>query len=111
MVSESVSKQFGVSVSAGYGPYFTISASYGQNSQSDFSRVQRFASTYTRDVIEKAAFAISDMVKETRTTRNFEEFEEKNSHGFDNRNSGSQFVECTNGSTRLQINTSITGCA
>lgn len=83
-VAESVSRQFGVSVSAGYGPYFTVSANYGQNSQTDFSRAQRFANEYSRTVIEKAAFTVSHKVKETQTTKLIEEFEEKNTHGFDN---------------------------
>jgi hypothetical protein len=83
-VAESVSRQFGVSVSAGYGPYFTVSANYGQNSQTDFSRAQRFANEYSRAVIEKAAFTVSHKVKETQTTKLIEEFEEKNVHGFDN---------------------------
>ncbi|WP_119419665.1 hypothetical protein [Desertibaculum subflavum] len=88
-ISESVSKSFGVAVSAGYGPYFTVSANYSQDSQSDFTRAQRFASVFAREVVEKSASKILLRTKETRTTKLIEEFEEKNQHGFDNRTSGS----------------------
>lgn len=88
-ISESLSRSFGVSVSAGYGPYFTVSANYNQDSESDFTRAQRFASKFAREVVEKSASKILLRAKETRTTKLIEEFEEKNQHGFDNRTSGS----------------------
>ena len=44
----------------------------------------RSATTFAREVTEKAASKVSERIRTEHTIRTIEEFEEKNSHGFDN---------------------------
>ncbi|OUS01597.1 hypothetical protein A9Q86_07425 [Flavobacteriales bacterium 33_180_T64] len=81
------SKDFGASVNANYTYGKTLSLSAGASFAAHNSKEEstRQAVTNSKDITERALDRIVSKVKEERIEKIVEEFEENNSHGFDNR--------------------------
>lgn len=83
-IESETSLEAGVSVTAGYGPVsVTAHADFAMSSSS--SESNKNATTFAKDVTEKSTSRIRQRVREQRTRRSLERFEEKNEHGFDNK--------------------------
>ncbi len=78
----------GVEVSAKYGPV-SVKAFYNYASTNSKEESERSATNYAKEVTNKTLNKVIEKVRKLRTTRIFEEFEEKNKHEFDNRGVGS----------------------
>ena len=77
----------GVEVSGGFGPV-KFSAHAGFSTSSSSEEIQKESSNYAKEIIQKSVEKIKDRVKQSKTTRILEEFEERNEHGFDNVGNG-----------------------
>lgn len=76
--------KIGATVSAGYGKIFQTEVSTEFETSNSQETKDRSATTFAREVTEKAASKVSERIRTEHTIRTIEEFEEKNSHGFDN---------------------------
>lgn len=74
----------GVSVTATYGPVSTTAHADFALSQTS-SESNRIASTFAKQITERSLSRIMQRTREERTRRTLERFEEKNEHGFDNK--------------------------
>ena len=84
-IQEQMSLQAGVSITAGYGPVsVTAHADFALNQSTTDSN--RTASTFARQVTEQSISRIMKKSREQRMRRTLERYEEKNEHGFDNKN-------------------------
>ncbi len=84
-VKEDQSLKIGVSVSGSYGPMVEFKASSDfamSHSQEQSSKV---ATSYSKDVTQRATSKIFERHFEQRILKTIEQFEEKNTHGFDNK--------------------------
>ena len=81
------SKDFSASTSVQYSPVasLTLNAGAGFASHNSKEESTRQAVTNSKDITERALDRIVSKVKEERIEKIVEEFEENNSHGFDNR--------------------------
>ncbi|WP_025663179.1 hypothetical protein [Aquimarina megaterium] len=77
----------GVEVSGGFGPV-KFSAHVGFSTSSSSEEVQKEASNYAKEIIQKSVEKIKEKVGQSKTSRILEEFEERNEHGFDNVGNG-----------------------
>ena len=75
--------QAGLSVTASYG-VVTATATGDFAFSTSSSESVKTASTYAKEVIDRSVSRILQRVREERTRRTFERFEEVNKHGFDN---------------------------
>jgi hypothetical protein len=83
VISKETSAEAHASVSGGGKIRFDVGGSYAFNtSQQDSNRT---AVNYSKEVTEKALERVVQKVREERTIKMIEEFEEQNRHGFDNR--------------------------
>jgi hypothetical protein len=90
-IQEQMSLQAGVSITAGYGPVsITAHADFALNQASTESN--RTASTFARDVTERSVSRIMKKSREQRMRRTLERYEEKNEHGFDNKNGSGHVI-------------------
>lgn len=88
VIDQQNSQNFGAStsVSAGGNSFrFGASASYGASSSNSTSLSNSEAQTYAQEVTERALERVVEKVSTKRTSRILREFEENNTHGFDNR--------------------------
>ena len=76
--------KFGSGVSGGFGKFVQASIKIETESVDSQEEVNRTASKYARDTTEKTAAKLTERVREQQTRTILREFEEKNSHGFDN---------------------------
>lgn len=83
--------EVGASVSAGYGPFVQVEASTGFASDSSTEQSESMATSFARELVEQTVTRISQRVRTQQTRTLVEEFEETNSHGFDN-SSGAEHV-------------------
>ncbi|MES1240951.1 MAG: hypothetical protein ABUT39_04970 [Acidobacteriota bacterium] len=83
-IEEQMSLQAGVSVTGSYGPVsVSAHADFALNQSS--SETNSTASTFAKEVTEKSVSRIMRRSREQRTRRTLERYEEKNEHGFDNK--------------------------
>ncbi|WP_300450469.1 hypothetical protein [Accumulibacter sp.] len=74
----------GASVSAGYGPFVQVEASTQFETSASSEQAESSATEYAREVTESTAKRVAHRVRTQQTRTTLEEFEENNSHGFDN---------------------------
>ncbi|MFY2823810.1 hypothetical protein [Ruegeria sp. MALMAid1280] len=82
----------GATVSAGYGPFVQVEASTEFGTSSSSEQVERTASSFARELTEQTASRITQRRRTQRSTTTLEEFEENNSHGFDNTSGDSHAI-------------------
>jgi len=82
----------GATVSAGYGPFVQVEASTEFGTSSSSEQVERTASSFARELTEQTASRITQRRRTQRSTTTLEEFEENNSHGFDNSDGDSHAI-------------------
>ncbi|MDP8927988.1 MAG: hypothetical protein M3O70_05240 [Actinomycetota bacterium] len=75
--------EVGAEVSAGFGPV-QIGVNTSFSTSKSKTESDRKATEYAKEITEKAVSKIVDRVREERTTKTIEEFEEKNFHNFAN---------------------------
>ncbi|MBW4707390.1 hypothetical protein KX928_06290 [Roseobacter sp. YSTF-M11] len=75
--------KLGASVSASYGPV-EVSVDTEFSTESSAEAINRTASTFARELLEKTALRISERVRREEIVRTIQEFEETNQHGFEN---------------------------
>ena len=88
VIDQQRSQDFGASASVGYTPgnwNINASASYGSSSSNSTSLSNSEAQNYAQEVTERALERVVQKVSSKRTSRVLREFEENNTHGFDNR--------------------------
>jgi hypothetical protein len=83
-IQQDESFNVGVSISAGYGPYFQINSNFGFSSATSTTDTAKKAFSYAKDVTERSASRVSERIRREETIRTIEEFEETNSHILDN---------------------------
>lgn len=83
VVSKDTSAEAHANMSGGGNIRFDIGGSYAFNTSKQDSN--RTAVDYSKEVTEKALERVVQKVREERTIKMIEEFEEQNKHGFDNR--------------------------
>lgn len=83
-IADSRAFEVGGSVSAGYGPFVQVEAHASYETESSTEQTENRASEFAKEMSERAAKKVTQraLTKQTRTT--IEEFEENNSHGFNN---------------------------
>lgn len=86
-IESQMSLEAGVQVTASYGPVSVAAHADFALSQST-SESNSVASTFARQVTERSVSRIMQRVREERTRRTLERFEERNEHGFDNKTGG-----------------------
>jgi hypothetical protein len=84
-IENQMSLEAGVSVTAGYGPV-TVTAHADFALSQSTSEANKTASTFAKQVTERSVSRIMQRAREERMRRTLERFEEKNEHGFDNKN-------------------------
>jgi hypothetical protein len=91
-LKEDSSLKIGVSLSASYGPTieFKSNVDFALNTSKQESTKQ--ASTYSKDVTSRSASKVIERVREERSLRTIEEFEEINQHGLDNTNGADHVI-------------------
>lgn len=75
---------FGVNVSAGYGPFFQISSYLDVGIASSTQDANESSSTYAKNVVEKSVSKIQSIIREKRIRKLLQEIEETNTHTLDN---------------------------
>jgi hypothetical protein len=83
-IQQDESFNVGVSVSAGYGPFFQVNSNFGFSSATSTTDTAKKAFTYAKDVTERSASRISERVRREETIRTIQEFEETNNHDLNN---------------------------
>jgi hypothetical protein len=84
VINEDTSIQAGLTVSGKYGPISSFEASAGYASDTSVEESTRNATSYARDVTERASSRVQQRVLERRARVTIEEFEETNIHRVDN---------------------------
>ncbi|MCP2638097.1 hypothetical protein K0817_016210 [Microbacterium sp. HD4P20] len=74
----------GTSISAGYGPFVQVEATTGYETSTSTEQTNALVSTVAKEVVDRTVQKLSTRVRTEQTRKTIEEFEEKNSHGFDN---------------------------
>jgi hypothetical protein len=77
----------GVEISAGFGPVHIGAFARFSTSQTK-TESDRNATNYAKEITERSLSQIVERVREERTTRTLEEFEEENFHSFENASGG-----------------------
>ncbi len=87
IVNKDTATSFGANASVSGGKFvtFSLGTSFGMSSNSSTSDSNLQAKTYAQDVTERALERVVQKTSVKRTSRMLQEFEENNSHGFDNR--------------------------
>lgn len=88
VLNEDSSQSFGANagVSGGFGGFnFSAGTSFNSSSANSSSISNSQAQTYAQEITERALERVVKKVSSKRTSRILREFEENNSHGFDNR--------------------------
>lgn len=86
-IKEETNLRAGVNVSASYG-FVSVNA-YGEYASSTArEQSNRTASSFAKSIVEKSISKVSEKIREERTRRTLEEFEEKNKHEFQNQSGG-----------------------
>ncbi|WP_299713095.1 hypothetical protein [uncultured Tenacibaculum sp.] len=84
IVNQDTASSFGANASySGFG--LSLSTNYNTSSSNSVSNSNRQAQNYAQEVTERALERVVEKVSKKRTTRILKEFEENNTHGFDNR--------------------------
>jgi hypothetical protein len=84
-IKSDTSQQAGLELSAQYGPFVKLSA-YGKFASTQAKEESdRNATKYAKEITDKTMSRLLERVRQERTTRTLEEVEEKNEHGFDNK--------------------------
>lgn len=83
-ISEARAFEVGGSISAGYGPFVQVEAHANYESESSTEEAESRASAFAREMSERAAKKVSQRIRTLQTRTTLEEFEETNTHGFDN---------------------------
>jgi len=91
-IESDMSLEAGVSLTASYGPTVSLSthADFALNQSS--SEANKQASTFAKEVTERSVSKIMQRVREERTRRTLERFEEINEHGFDNKTGNDHII-------------------
>ncbi|HEY7619204.1 MAG TPA: hypothetical protein VH834_05490 [Solirubrobacteraceae bacterium] len=84
VIKDDVSFKAGVSVSGSYGPTVEFKASTDFAMDHAKEEATKTASTYSKEVVERASTKVSERHREERILRTLEFFEEVNNHGVDN---------------------------
>jgi hypothetical protein len=83
-VQQDESFNAGVSISAGYGPYFQVNSNIGFSSATSTSEAARKAFSYAKDVTERTAKRITERVRREEVINTLREWEENNRHELNN---------------------------
>ncbi|HSG68613.1 MAG TPA: hypothetical protein VK994_07900, partial [Bacteroidales bacterium] len=83
-IQEQTNVGAGVSLTAGYGPV-SLSTHADFALTSSESESERTASAYAKDITGRAVSKVAQRVREQRRTRTLQRIEERNEHGFDNK--------------------------
>jgi len=83
-LSQDTHREAGVTVSASYGPFVDVTANAGFASDTAREESHRNATSFSRDVTERAVSKLQLRVREQRTRVTVEEFEERNVHRLNN---------------------------
>jgi hypothetical protein len=91
-VKDDVSFKAGLAISGKYGPVveFKASTDFALNHSKEEST--KVATSYSKDVTTRASSKISERRREERILKTIEEFEEKNTHGVDNKGKSEHIV-------------------
>jgi hypothetical protein len=74
----------GLTITASYGSYFSATANAGYSSSTSQTHSQRAASKYARDVVDRSASKVRQLVQTFQSRMTLTESEETNTHGFAN---------------------------
>lgn len=85
-LADSRAFEVGGSISAGYGPFIQVEAHTDYQTESTTEQSESKASEFAREMSERTAKKVSERIRTQQTRTTLEEFEENNSHGFDNTN-------------------------
>lgn len=85
-IADSRAFEVGGSISAGYGPFIQVEANTNYQTESSTEQSDSKASKFAQEMTERAAKKVSQRILTRQTRTTLEEFEENNSHGFDNTN-------------------------
>jgi hypothetical protein len=77
----------GITITASYGPYFSATANAGFSSSTAQTHSQRAASKYARDIVDRSATKVRELVQTFQSRIALTETEETNLHGFTNETS------------------------
>ncbi|WP_299833827.1 hypothetical protein [uncultured Tenacibaculum sp.] len=94
IVNQDTASSFGANASVSgkiFGGSFSAGSNYNTSSSNSASNSNLQAQNYAQEVTERALERVVEKVSKKRTTRILKEFEENNTHGFDNRK-GDQHV-------------------
>jgi hypothetical protein len=83
-IADSRAFEVGGSISAGYGPFVQVEAHTNYETDSSTEQTESKSSEFAKEMSERAAKKVSERIRTTQTRTTLEEFEENNSHGFDN---------------------------
>lgn len=83
-IQQDESFNVGVSVSAGYGPFFQVNSNVGFSSATSATEAAKKAFSYAKDVTDRSVSRISERIRREETIRTLHEFEETNKHGLNN---------------------------
>jgi len=83
-LKEADSFKFGTKASGGFGKFVQAEVSVGVESSESEETANRTSAKFASEVVSKTAAKIAEKAREHQTLMTLREFEEKNSHGFDN---------------------------
>lgn len=83
-LKEMDSFKFGTKVSGGFGKFVQAEVSVGTESSESEETASRTSAKFASEVVSQTAAKLTERVREQQTLTILREFEEKNSHGFDN---------------------------
>lgn len=83
-LKEEDSFKFGTKVSGGFGKFVQAEVSVGVESSESEETANRTSAKFASEVVSKTAAKLTEKIREHQTLLTLREFEEKNSHGFDN---------------------------
>lgn len=82
----------GLNITASYGSVLEVEASLDYTYDNVKETSKKVASEYSKEVVNKAVSKLSEKIHEKKTLQIIEEYEEKNSHGFDNKDGADHII-------------------
>ena len=83
-IQEDSRTEAGISVTGSYGPFFSGTADFRWSRDTSKESSRQAATSYSREMTERAVNRIRERVVEQRTRKTVDEIEEISNHGFDN---------------------------
>jgi len=91
-IQDSTNQQFGVSISAQYGPWVQAKSNYNLGSNQSSTDSTSTATTYAKDITSRTVNKVTQEVKQMQRQQIISSFREKIEHGFVNTNQGAKNI-------------------